>query len=264
MGELTLIGMGLQDEKGLTLRGLEAARKSDEVYVEFYTNIMPGLSIQNLQHLVGKEVGILTRKDLEENAERAIFSRAKQKSVGLLTPGDPMTATTHIGLVLSARKQGIQTRLIHSASIVTAAAGVTGLELYKFGRTVTIPSPATNPTPESAYGFIEENRRIGLHTLMLLDIGNEPLTIPDAIRILLKLEDRVKAGLVTEDTMLVALARVESPDCIVRADKARNLREHDFGKPPFSIILPGKLHFIEAEALHVLAGVPQETLGERE
>jgi diphthine synthase len=173
-----------------------------------------------------------------------------------------MSATTHIGLVISARKQGIQTKLIHSASIVTAAAGVTGLELYKFGRTVTIPSPTTNPTPESVYGFIKENRRIGLHTLILLDIDNEPLTIPKAIQILLKLEDRMKAGLVTDDTMLVALARVESPDCIVRADKACNLKEYDFGRPPYSIVLPGTLHSIEAEALHLLAGAPQETLGE--
>jgi diphthine synthase len=257
MGELTLIGMGLQDENGLTLRGLDAARKSDEVYAELYTSIMPGLSIQNLQRLVRKEVRVLSRKDLEENAERAILSKAKQKSVALLTPGDPMSATTHIGLVLSARKQGIQTKLIHSASILTAAAGATGLELYKFGRTVTIPSPTTNPNPESVYGFIEENRRIGLHTLMLLDISDEPLTIPEAIQILLKLEDRVKTEVVTEDTVLVAFARVESPDCIVRTDKARKLREYDYGRPPYSIILQFKLHFIEAEALHSLAGAPE-------
>jgi diphthine synthase len=113
------------------------------------------------------------------------------------------------------------------------------------------------------YGFIEENRRISLHTLMLLDISDEPLAIPEAIQILLKLEDRMKTGLVTEDTMLVALARVESPDCIVRADKARNLKEYDYGRPPYSMILPGKLHFIEAEALRSLAGAPEETLGER-
>jgi diphthine synthase len=224
---------------------------------------MPGLSIQNLQRLVGKEVRVLTRKDLEEDAEYAILSKAKQKSIALLTPGDPMSATTHIGLVLSARKQGIQTNLVHSASIVTAAAGVTGLELYKFGRTVTLPSSTINALPESVYRFIEENRRIGLHTLILLDIDNEPLTIPNAIQILFKLETRIEAGLVTEDTMLVALARVEAPDCIVRADKARNLLEYDFGKPPYSIILPGKLHFMEAEALHLLAGVSQEILEER-
>lgn len=258
MGELSFIGMGLQDENGLTLRGLNTAKKADEVYVESYTSVMPKLSIQNLRRLVEKDVIILVRKDLEEDAENTILSKAKQRHVALLTPGDPMSATTHTGLLLSARKMGIQTNLIHSASIVTAAAGVTGLELYKFGRTVTIPSPATIPVPESAYRFIEENRRIGLHTLILLDITDGALTIPNAIRILLRLEDSIKAGVVREDTMLVALARVEASDCIVRAGKARDLTNCDFGHPPHSMILPGRLHFVEAEALHVLAGSSRE------
>jgi diphthine synthase len=264
MGELSFIGMGLQDENGLTLRGLNTARKADEVYVESYTSIMPRLSIKNLQRLVGKEVGILARKDLEENAENTILSRAKQRHVALLTPGDPMSATTHIGLLLSARKLGIQTNLIHSASIVTAAAGVTGLELYKFGRTVTIPSPATNRVPESTYRFIQENKRVGLHTLILLDITDGPLTIPRAIHILVRLENTIGAGVVSDDTMMVALARVEASDCIVRAGKAGDLAKCDFGDPPYSMILPGRLHFVEAEALQVLAGAARDILEGRE
>ena len=260
MGELALIGMGLHDENGLTLRGLNAAKKADTLYAEFYTSIMPGFSVNQLQRLVGKEVKILTRKELEEDAERTILSDARTARVALLTPGDPMSATTHVGLVLSARKLGIPTVLIHSASIVTAAAGVTGLEVYKFGRTVTIPSPRTNPLPESVYEFIRDNLRVGLHTLALLDIQNG-LTIPDAIRILLKLEEIKDAGVVRDDSLMVALARVEAPDCIVRADKAGNLTRADFGKPPYSIILPGKLHFVEAEALQLMAGASPTLLG---
>ena len=260
MGELALIGMGLHDENGLTLRGLNAAKNADTLYAEFYTSIMPGFSVNRLQRLVGKEVKILTRKELEEDADRTILSDAKTERVALLTPGDPMSATTHVGLVLSARKLGIPTVLIHSVSIVTAAAGVTGLEVYKFGRTVTIPSPRTNPLPESVYEFIRDNLRVGLHTLALLDIQNG-LTIPDAIRILLKLEEIKDAGVVRDDSLMVALARVEAPDCIVRADKAGNLTKADFGKPPYSIILPGKLHFVEAEALQLIAGASPGLLG---
>jgi len=260
MGELALIGMGLHDENGLTLRGLNAAKNADTLYAEFYTSIMPGFSVTELQRLVGKEVKILTRKELEEDADRTILSDAKTARVALLTPGDPMSATTHVGLVLSARKLGIPTVLIHSASIVTAAAGVTGLEVYKFGRTVTIPSPRTNPLPESVYEFIRDNLRVGLHTLALLDIQNG-LTIPDAIRILFKLEEINNGGVVSEDSLVVALARVEAPDCIVRADKAGNLMKADFGKPPHSIILPGKLHFVEAEALQLIAGASPTLLG---
>lgn len=254
MGQLSLIGLGLHDENGLTLRGLNAARNSDALYAELYTSIMPGLSMDQLQRLVGKEIKLLTRRDLEEDAERTILSKAKETRVALLTPGDPMSATTHVGLLLSARRLGIPTVVIHSASIVTAAAGVTGLEVYKFGRTVTIPSPRTNPLPESVYDFIKDNRRIGLHTLALLDTEDEGFTIPEAIRVLFKLEAVKRAGMITEDTLVVGLARVEAPDCIVKTDKAGNLMKADFGRPPHSIILPGKLHFVEGEALQLLAG----------
>ena len=264
MGELSFIGMGLHDENGLTLRGLNATKNADIVYAEFYTSIMPGLSMDRLRHLVGKEIEILTRKDLEEDAQRTILLKAKKGRVALLTPGDPMSATTHVGLLLSARKLGIRTAVIHSASILTAVAGATGLEVYKFGRTVTIPSPKTSPVPESVYEFIAANKRIGLHTLALLDLEQGGLTIPEAIRILIKLESAKRTGLLTEETLMVALARVEAPDCLVRADRARDLVKGDFGEPPWSIIIPSRLHFVEAEALQLLAGAPRELVEGRE
>ena len=260
MGELSLIGMGLHDENGLTLRGLDAAKNADIIYAELYTSIMPGLSIDRLQHLLGKEVKILARKDLEEDAESAILSKARQARVALLTPGDPMSATTHIGLLLSAKKLGIPTTVIHSSSILTAVAGATGLEVYKFGRTVTIPSPKTSSLPESVYEFINSNKKIGLHTLALLDLEQGGLTVPEALRVLFNLEAVKKAGLVTEDTLMIVLARVEAPDSVVRADRAGNLVKWNFGGPPWSIILPSKLHFVEAEALQLLAGAPRELL----
>ena len=135
MGALSLIGMGLHDDNGLTLRGLESAKNSDIIYLELYTSVMPGLSVDRLQRTLGKRINILTRKDLEENAESTILSNAKQARVALLTPGDPMSATTHVGLLLSAKQLGIPTTIIHSASIITAAAGVAGCLLY------TSPSP---------------------------------------------------------------------------------------------------------------------------
>jgi diphthine synthase len=260
MGALSLIGMGLHDDNGLTLRGLESAKNSDTIYLELYTSVMPGLSVDRLQRTLGKRVNILARKDLEENAESTILSNAKQARVALLTPGDPMSATTHVGLLLSAKQLGIPTTIIHSASIITAAAGVAGLEVYKFGRTITIPSPTTNPLPESVYDFISANKRIGLHTLALLDLEQRALTVPEAIQVLLKLESVKKAGLVTEETLMVVVARVEAPDYVVKADTAGNLVKTDFGEPPWSIILPSKLHFVEVEALQLLAGAPRELL----
>jgi diphthine synthase len=37
---LYIIGIGLCDEKDITLRGLEAVKSSDEVFLEAYTSIL--------------------------------------------------------------------------------------------------------------------------------------------------------------------------------------------------------------------------------
>jgi diphthine synthase len=114
------------------------------------------------------------------------------------------------------------------------------------------------------YEFIVANKRIGLHTLALLDLEQGGLTIPEAIRILIKLESTKRTGLLTEETLVVALARVGAPDCLVRAARARDLVKGDFGEPPWSIVLPSRLHFVEAEALQILARAPRELLEGRE
>ena len=51
-----------------------------------------------------------------------------------------MIATTHVDLRLRAHKAGVRTSIVHAASVGSAAAGVAGLQSYKFGRTVTIPA----------------------------------------------------------------------------------------------------------------------------
>lgn len=50
------------------------------------------------------------------------------------------------------------------------AVGACGLQLYNFGQTISIPFWTNNWKPDSWLGRIEENFKLGLHTLMLLDI----------------------------------------------------------------------------------------------
>jgi len=63
---LYLIGMGLYDEKDLSLRGLEILNECDEIYAELYTGVFKG-KIKKLEELTGKPVGILTRKTWKKN-----------------------------------------------------------------------------------------------------------------------------------------------------------------------------------------------------
>ena len=51
MKELVFIGLGLHDEKGISLHGLEETKTADNVFMELYTSLMPGFSIDRFETL---------------------------------------------------------------------------------------------------------------------------------------------------------------------------------------------------------------------
>src|SRR5437867_3947759 len=115
MGELVFIGLGLFDEKDITVKGLEAAKVADFVFAEFYTSSLRGTTLETLRLMVGKPIRVLSRKDLEQGSE--VLEAARHGTVALLVPGDPMAATTHVELRLRANEEGIRTRIVHGPSI---------------------------------------------------------------------------------------------------------------------------------------------------
>jgi len=266
VGELVFIGLGLYDELGLSLRGLAEARACDHIFAELYTSVMPGLRVENLGQVIGKPVQMLSREEVEESAEDKIISKAKSRRVAFLVAGDPMVATTHIDLRLRAHKAGIKTRVIHAASIASAAAGVTGLQSYKFGRTVTVPVFQGDGLPQSVYKGIELNLEMGLHSLVLLEVDVENrrhVSIPQALDRLLAFSARTPNPLIKPEVLVVGVARLEAPHMIVQAGTVSEIMRVDFGDPPYSLIFPGTLHFVEAEALEVFCGARKELVAER-
>ncbi|MFW6127882.1 MAG: diphthine synthase, partial [Halobacteriota archaeon] len=65
---LFFIGLGLWDEKDISFKGYELARKCDEVFIEFYTSQLGGTTLHKIESLLEKDVGVLERSDLEENS----------------------------------------------------------------------------------------------------------------------------------------------------------------------------------------------------
>jgi diphthine synthase len=241
---LSLVGLGLNNEKDLTLRGIELAKSADKVYIELYTNLWKGKT--ELEKIIGKEIVELKREDLEQKSEK-IVEESKSKDVVVFIPGDPMVATTHIMLVRDARKQGIKVNIVHNSSIISAIAE-TGLHIYKFGATATVPFPekTSGNLPNSVYDVIKMNKKNGLHTLLLLDILPEKCMTPnEAIEILLKTEQERKENVFTNDTDIVVFARAGSEDSSINFGRVKELTDKDFGKPPMVIIVPSNLHFSE-------------------
>jgi len=256
MGELVFIGLGLHDEKGITLRGLEEARSADAVFAELYTSGLAGASLDSVERLLGKKIRRLSRAEAEDG--RTILEAAATQKVAFLVVGDPMAATTHVDLRLRAAAAKIATRIVPGVSILTAAAGALGLQVYKFGRTTTIPFPAPGFAPTSPLGVILENRRAGLHTLVLLDLREDGtfLSPRDAIGSLLRMATEIGTADFGLSTIACVLGRVGSPDVRAVAGPIGELAARDVGPPLHCLVIPGPLHFLEKEGLIAFAGAP--------
>ena len=261
MGELVFVGLGLFDHHDISVHGLNEVKEADFVFAEFYTNLMAGLSLDSFEEEVGKRVTVVSRKMLEDENGEQVLQKAEGGRVAFLVPGDPLIATTHVDLRIRAERRGIRTRLIHGASIISAVIGLSGLQNYRFGRSVTIPFPEGGSFSETPYTVIAENKARNLHTLCFLDIQAEKkryMTINETLKLLLGLEEKRKRRIVTLDTLAVGAARVGAVDASVRAEKVRHLIRFDFGGPPHVLVMPSeKLHFMEAEALITFTQGPE-------
>ena len=259
MNELVFVGLGLNDEKGISIKGLEETKTADYVFMELYTSLMTDFNLQRFEILCGKKVQVVSRRELEEENGAIILEAARKGKAVFLVPGDPFIATTHVTLRIDAEKHGIKTWIIHGASIISAIISLSGLHNYKFGKTVTVPFPEN--FSETPYNVVAQNKKFGLHTLCLLDLkANEKqsLNINQAIAMLLEVEQKNKKGVITPDTVAVGIARAGSNNPMLKADFVKNLVNYDFGEPPYSLIFPGDLHFMETESLIAFAGAPSE------
>jgi diphthine synthase len=256
-GKISFVGLGLYDEKDISLKGIEEIKNCDIVYAEFYTAILAGTDLKKIEKTIKKKIEVLSREETEKGSK--ILESAETKNVVFLTCGDPMSATTHVDLRLSALKAGIKTKIVHGSSIFTAVPGLLGLQNYKFGRTTTIAYPEKDYFPTSPYSVINYNKKLGLHTLVLLDIQAEKnrfMTANEAIKLLLDMEEKMKENVIKQDTILCVIARAGSDEPVVEAGFIKDLIDKDFGPPLHTIVVPGKLHFMEFGALRVLAHLP--------
>jgi len=261
LGKLVFVGLGLHDERSISLRGIDEIKGVDVIFAEFYTSLMAGMSFKRLERLIGRRISVVSRRALEDESGKLILQRAMNEKVALLIPGDPLISTTHIDLRIRAEKMGIKTHIIHGASIISAVIGLTGLQNYKYGRSVTIPFSGDKLFPETPYRVIMENRKRGLHTLCFLDMEAEEkryMTIKEGLQLLFSIEKRMKRRVITLNTLVVGIARAGSGNPVVKAGYINEVNTYEFGAPPYSLVFPGKLHFMEVEALITLAKAPEQ------
>ncbi|MFB6311582.1 MAG: diphthine synthase [Salinirussus sp.] len=254
---LTFVGLGLYDERSITLQGRDAIAAADAVFAEQYTSRLAGATIPDLETAHDIDIDVLDRAGVEEDPD-PLLAAAAAGNAAFIVGGDPMISTTHVDLRLRADDRDIDTRIVHGTTAQTAASSLTGLQNYRFGKATTLPFPNAHGgsgLPDSVRETIAGNRDRDLHTLVYLDIDgpeNRFMTGDAAA-------GRLVAAGVSGPGVVVAQAGSEEP--VVRADDLERLAEMDFGPPLHLMVLPGSLHDMERSALKRFADAPDDLGG---
>ena len=85
------------------------------------------------------------------------------------------------------------------------------------------------------------------------------MTVNQGAELLLEME-QAAGERALHNSLGVGIARAGSDDATVKADLLGKLKGHDFGGPLHILVVPAKLHFMEAQALVALARAPQEII----
>ncbi|MFB6072731.1 MAG: diphthine synthase [Halobacterium sp.] len=261
---LTFVGLGLYDERSVTVAGRDAIAAADRAFAEFYTSRLVGADLATLEDYHGIDVEVRDREGVERDPG-PILDAAEDGDAVFLTAGDTMISTTHVDLRLRAEERGIDTRVVHAPTAESAASSLTGLQNYRFGKATTLPfewAHGADGVPASVLETVGANRERGLHTLCYLDIKvDHPRVDGDEYMIASH-----AAGLLADDwdadALGVVVARAGAPDAEVRADRLGALADLDFGDPLHLLVVPGDLHHVEADALAGLADAPDAVVDE--
>lgn len=232
---LILVGAGISFD--LTQAGMAALKACGQAYLETYTNPVDEGTIGQLEKVIGKQITRLERGDVESSM---LVEKARSAEVCLISSGDPLTATTHITLVLEAKEKGIPVKIIHNSSIYSAAPARAGLQIYRFGKTASLVNPRPNYKPTSSLDIIRKNLELDMHSLVLLDTEPQPMDAKTALEML------------SEFDSAVVISRLGAEDEKISYGNAAELKSRALGRPPFCIIIPASLHPIEQDFLATL------------
>jgi diphthine synthase len=249
---LWFVGLGISGFKSIPIEALDILSKADIVYLEQFTSPIGKSDLAKIKNATKGEFKSAKRWLVEDGNE--ILQNAKKKKVVLLSYGDPYVATTHIELRTRAIEEKIKTYSIHASSSLTAMIGECGLHFYKVGRIATIMSEMKSPT--TPYYLIYKNIIEGNHTVLLLEYNQDKdffLDPKDALNGLLETEKGQRRNVISSSTYAIVASRIGFKDQSIISGKISSLKKKDFGKPPHTVIIPGRLHFTESDALKILA-----------
>ena len=248
---LWFVGLGISGISELSDNTISVIKNADTVYLESFTSPISETEKEQLANMCDGEFKIAKRWLVEDGNE--ILENAKKREVVLISYGDPYIATTHLELKTRAVTDKIETKTIHSSSIVSSLIGEIGLQYYKVGKILTIMNdPKSMITP---YNTISNNLLSKMHSVILLEYNEDKsffLAPQDALSLLLDAEKIQNGKIISLDTFAIIASRIGKSDQNITSGKISNLIKKEFGNPPHTIIIPGSLHFTESNAVKIV------------
>jgi len=249
--------------KQITLEALEALKGSDIIYLDSYTNLSTDINTETLSQTIGKQVIQASRSMLEFPGVKKVITEARSKNISIAVVGDPLVATTHSIILEEASKRKIPFKVIHGVSGVYTSMLESLLQVYKFGRIVTLVYPLKDIYPYSTLSYLYANMCLGLHTLLLLDLKldeDKLMKAHEAASILMEMEERKWGKTLLDKVLAIVLEASGTPRQKTTIELLEDVGSEKFHTIPQSIIIPGKLHFEEEELLQKIYEVEEGIL----
>jgi diphthine synthase len=79
------------------------------------------------------------------------------------------------------------------------------------------------------------------------------MTVNQAIEQLLEVEEKRQQGAYSRQTIAVGMARIGADNQMIVSGTMEELMSVDFGAPLHSLVIPGRMHFMEADLLKQFA-----------
>ena len=248
---LWFIGLGISGISQLSDSTLDVIKNAKNVYLESFTSPISEIEKKQLEDISSGEFKIAKRWLVEDGNE--ILKSAKNEETVLISYGDPYIATTHLELKTRAMRDGIETKTIHSASIVSSLIGEVGLHYYKVGKVLTIMNDPKSMI--TRYNTVFDNLLSRTHSVILLEYNEDKsffLDPKDAFSLLLNAEKTQNRKVISEETFAIVASRIGKNNQKIISGDISNLIKKEFGESPHSIIIPGRLHFTESDALKTI------------
>ena len=248
---LWFIGLGVSGISELSNNTISIIKNAEIIYLESFTSPISEDEKIQLKNISTGKFKVAKRWLVEDGNE--ILDNAKEKETVLISYGDPYIATTHLELKTRAIQDNIETKTIHSSSIISSLIGEAGLHYYKVGKVLTIMDDPKSII--TSYNTIFDNLLNRIHSVVLLEYNEDKsffLEPQNALSMLLDCEEKQKRKIISSETFGIVASRIGKNDQRIISGNIGNLIKKKFGEPPHSIIIPGKLHFTESDAVKMV------------